>query len=391
MSSKPVKPNSQGVEAMWQAWSDFCDRAREAGRVALRDDIPLNDADRAAGLKYFAGYLTKAIDEKVNYGRPDFPQLRWYQSPACKSFGDNPDCTYLQTTIDGAYQYRLAGNRGTVCWTAIRAGDATLHDKNLQTEWDGSFTVHIGGPRQAGNWLPLEPGPQRFVIRQFFGDWHLEEPMRVRLERVGQEGAPPPIGPEWLAEAFRDAIEWLEFDANRWIRWVDSYHEWPNQFVSGVPAWTDYDGNAASLDRSLHFCGWKIEAGEALLIKVKPPRCTYWNFELGNSWMNSLDYRYYFSSLNHCQSQLNPDGTAWIVVSEQDPRIANWLETATHRRGLLIQRWVEAGEHPCPEAQLLPFGKLDDYLPADTPRVSPAERRRQRRLRKVGVDRRFAV
>ena len=105
--------------------------------------------------------------------------------------------------------------------------------------------------------------------------------------------------------------------------------------------------------RLLHFCYWQVQPDEALVIRVVPPRCAYWNFELGNYWMNSADYRYRLSSLNSEQAVVEDDGSVVIVVAHHDPGVPNWLDTAGHTVGLMPQRWVEADSSPTPSATLV--------------------------------------
>jgi hypothetical protein len=43
--------------------------------------------------------------------------------------------------------------------------------------------------------------------------------------------------------------------------------------------------------------------------------------------------------LNNTQAQADPDGKVRIVVADQNPGVANWVETLGHRRGFLQFRW----------------------------------------------------
>jgi hypothetical protein len=104
-----------------------------------------------------------------------------------------------------------------------------------------------------------------------------------------------------------------------------------------------------------------------------------------------VDYRYRLSSLNSYQAERAPDGSVWLVVSHQDPKILNWLDTGGNIEGSVNQRWVETKDSPLPRAQLVRFSELDQVLPKELRRIGPEERREQLRRRKIGVDRRFPV
>ena len=378
--------------ALLEAWDSFCDRVKAAGKLAFREQAPDSPLVRATGVRYMARYISKALDHAVNFADPLYPQLWHLQTPTNKSFGDNPDCTYLVGVIDGGHDYRIVGNRGTVTWVSFKVGDAILHNHNLQTEWDGSFVIEVSATEKPGNWMKLEPGLQRVFIRQFFGEWDTEEPMRVRLERLDMDAPPPPLTPQEVIDGLAAAADWYEEDSARWPPWVDAFHENPNVFTAGVPKAIQMDGQEAALGRLLNFVGWKIQPDEALVIDVKPPSpCSYWNFELGDRWWNSTDYRYRLSSLNSKQAELAADGSVWAVVSHQDPGIANWLDVGGNIEGSVNQRWVDATESPLPRARLVKMAELDGILPKELRRLSPEERREQLRRRKIGVDRRFAV
>lgn len=375
-------------ELLWNAWSDFCDQLKEAGQLVFKHGAPANAQNRAAGFEYLARYLPKALDQKFNCANTLYPQLFWLQTPTSKSFGDNPDCTYLAGWVDGDHTYRLVGNRGTVKWVSFVVGSSTLNNKDLQSNWDGSFEITLSAKEHPGNWMRLDPGLNRIFIREFFGEWHAEEPMRIRIERVDADTPPPPPTPEDVARRLADTVQWLREDSECWSDFVNFYRDRPNRFVHGLPD-SMGDGGQADLSRMLSFCHWVVQPDEALLITVKPPDCFWWNFEMNNEWHNSVDYRYRLSSVNSEQAAINDDGTVVIVLSHTDPGVPNWLDGAGYTSGEINQRWVETDDTPLPEARLVKLADLQAVLPAGTARIDAEGRREQLRLRKVGVDRRF--
>ena len=76
---------------------------------------------------------------------------------------DNPDSVYLMCEIDGRYEYELTGNVGAVPYfnlTAAERGDdgkqvttGVIDDRDVKTDADGNFTIHIGGAKRAQNWV----------------------------------------------------------------------------------------------------------------------------------------------------------------------------------------------------------------------------------------------
>ncbi|MGV0067631.1 DUF1214 domain-containing protein [Mycobacterium colombiense] len=379
-------------ELLRTAWADFCDRLKEAGeRLVFRETAPTTPQDRAAGYQYLARYITKAMQQCWEFADPMFPQLWHLQTPIHKSFGDNPDCNYLVAAIDGSQTYRVTGNRGTVRWVSFAGGtesgvNSAINSADLEVDSDGSVEVWYSPEPQAGNWIKTTPGRQAVFIRQFFGHWDTEDPMRLRIERIGATGAPPPPSPQSVAAGLTATMDWLIADSARWADWIDFYRDKPNEFVTGMPGWTD--GGENELGRLLHFCYFDIAPDEALVIRVVPPRCDYWNFELGNYWMNSVDYRYRLSSINGEQAEYQDDGGVVVVVAHRDPGILNWLDTGGHGVGLIPNRWVDAETSPTPAAKLVKLDELDAEL-AGVRRIDQVERQEQLRRRKVGVDRRF--
>ena len=58
------------------------------------------------------------------------------------------------------------------------------------------------------------------------------------------------------------------------------------------------------------------------------PACDFWNLQIDNYWMESLDYRYHRIHYNKHSVQLNARGGVTLILAHSDPALPNWLETA---------------------------------------------------------------
>ena len=81
---------------------------------------------------------------------------------------------------------------------------------------------------------------------------------------------------------------------------------------------------------------------EALVIEFTPPECFYWNFQVDNRWMESLDYRFLPVTVNKHSAVYEADGSVKIVVAHRDPGFGNWMSTDGHPRGAIGLRWNQA-------------------------------------------------
>ena len=109
---------------------------------------------------------------------------------------------------------------------------------------------------------------------------------------------------------------------------------------------------------------WKLAKDEALVIKVNPPECDSWNFQLNNYWMESLDYRYHNICINKKGAHYEQDGSVRIAVSHEDPGIPNWIETANHLEGTMCWRWYRLKDQstaPQPKCKLVQLNDLMDH------------------------------
>jgi hypothetical protein len=239
-----------------RAWEEFCDRIKSASSIVFRDTAPPTPLDRATGIQYLSRYISKALNQRLEFADPLYPQFWQLQTPTNKSFGDNPDCTYLVAPIDSEHSYRIVGNRGSVAWVSFIVRGVTpgstvsaINNRDLKTQWDGSFEIIVSPHEQPPekNWLKNGPGAHQLFVREFFGEWDTEEPMTIRVERIGQEeeGPPAPLTPQRLIRGLKETADWMIEDATRWVDWVDHYRDVPNRFVRTMPAWVGDGAQAA--------------------------------------------------------------------------------------------------------------------------------------------------
>jgi hypothetical protein len=166
---------------------------------------------------------------------------------------------------------------------------------------------------------------------------------------VGGPPAPDPVTPESIDAGLRAAAAWVRGTADLFTDWAESFalHEM-RRLDPAVAAAAHGDPNIAYL-----YCRFELADDEALVLEVAPPDCEYWNVQVNNHWMESLDYRWHRIALNHHEAAREADGTVRVVIAAVDPGVPNWLETAGHRRGNVCWRWVGATEHPVPSARVV--------------------------------------
>ena len=112
-----------------------------------------------------------------------------------------------------------------------------------------------------------------------------------------------------------------------------------------------------------------------------PPECVYWNFQLNNWWMESMDNEHHRVHVNKrtavVRRQQQRDGTSQldsvciiVIASEQNcarsalPEDVNVLQTAHHSHGTMAWRWVLAKDkhHPTPRCTVMPFDQVRGFI-----------------------------
>ncbi|MBI4517929.1 MAG: DUF1214 domain-containing protein [Deltaproteobacteria bacterium] len=350
-------------------WADFCDALKRAGDIILREGSPPDPFDRAEGFRYLSRLTRVALESYIEFADPLFPILRRPAHETVKIGADNPDNYYQSAAISGQHDYRIWGTRGTVYYLGFgtyagsygssgRSGQTGyLEGKDLQLNRDGSFTIIASSQPQAGNWLRMEPDTSSLIVRQTFRDRRAESIADLHIERLGVEGPPRPITPEFIDRGLAAACAYVAGTAKLFADWAEGFAK---QGVNELHPLDPKIAGAAHGDPNIFYYHgyWELAPDQALVIEVTPPPCDYWNFQLNNHWMESLDYRYHPIAVNHHGAKYRPDGSVRIVVAEHNPGADNWLDTAGHRRGTMCWRWIRAQSHPQPITRVVKSAEL---------------------------------
>jgi hypothetical protein len=345
-----------------KAWEEYCDTLKAAGASLNFPGTPGDPFNQAEGYRYLSRLVRAGLEGFMEDADPRVPTLKRTVHETVKMGADNPDNYYQNASISGAYEYRIRGNRGTVAYLAFatQAGHygqggglpptGALEASQLQMDADGNFEIAVSCEKRAGNWLPMQPETGLLIVRQTFLDRETERLAALAIERVDGPAEPAPVTPAMVDDGLRNASTLVAGASLLFAKWARDFQKHSNALPQFDPA----TSNAAGGDPNIAYyhSHWKLDGDQALVIDVMPPRCEYWNFQLGNYWMESLEYRYFRVHTNKHLATANPDGSVRIVVAHTDPGHPNWVQTVGHTSGTMCFRWVRADSHPVPRTRV---------------------------------------
>ena len=348
-----------------EAWEEFCELLKKAGAVLLRDELEPTTFDRGEGLRYLSRLVRAGLISFAEATGPTTPAFR--TMPELVKMGlDNPDNFYRSASVDADLTYRIRGRRGSIHYLSFAAqnqnfaakdritgGAGHLEDSELELGPGGSFEIIASQKEHPGNWLRMAPDTKQILVRQTFLDRSREQPVELEIECLDHEGPPPPLDPARVPGLLLGSALYA-------VGCASWFHDWVSDFRNHAPA---NRFHLPPLEKHLQMGGdpnirmwlgfWELAPDEALLIEVTPPRCDYWNLQLGNIWAESLDYQFRTTHVNSGQAVLEDDGSVRIVVAHEDPGLPNWLDTAGHHHGTMGVRWVRADAHPEPACRVV--------------------------------------
>ncbi|HTV94682.1 MAG TPA: hypothetical protein VME42_01735 [Steroidobacteraceae bacterium] len=402
-------------EALRAAWQGFCDRLKEAGERVFKDYNPPTPQHRADAFRFLTQNLGQAFDLALETRDTRFPVVHAFCTPFCKLGGDCADFVYQQAWIDGESVYKISGNRGTARflnftvqgprpekqpgtdWPSLHEpfGDipeANLFGHQLETQWDGSFELYVGGPRRGPNWLPTTPGSRKLFMRQGFDRWN-ELPARFRIERVGMEQPRPVASPELIIQA----ADWAgRFVTGLMNDWPDHPYHYSGGSVDSVnvnafPAQAKGDG-AADQRRgraAVNMC-WQLASDEALIVEFDS-HDGFWMLTNMGVFFNSMDYLYRPVSYTPSRTKVDADGKVRLILCRDDPGYHNWMDTQGFERGNVTYRNLMSEAKTVFRTERVKRAQLAAALPAQTARVSAEDRLRQMHERFDGIRLRYGL
>jgi hypothetical protein len=399
---------------LYEEWSKFCDRLKEAGMRVFKDANPATPLQRADGFRYLTQNLSQAFDLALESRNTRYPRIVEFCSPSRKLGSDNADCIYLQAWIDGESVYKISGNKGSArFWNITVQGprsntaygsttsrplhepfgdtpEANIFGDQLVTDWDGNFELFIGGEKQGQNWLPTTKGSRKLFFRQYFDDWS-EEPAQYRIERIGMTTPRPMPTPAEMEEAMRWAANFVYNVVDYWPEWTWSSgiaadpHK-PNLFNSAEhPGAIGSDQKRGRVAAQMW---WELRNDEALIVEFPDPR-TFWMVTSEAVFGNSMDYLYRSVSYTPSRAAVDGDGKIRLVLAAQDPGYWNWIDNQAYTAGALSFRNVRASDLPALSTRVTKVADIAAQMHPTSRKATPPDRVIQLQQRFDAMQRRY--
>jgi hypothetical protein len=403
-SQEPRAAEGTTTGPAFPAWDSFADELHRLGdqMIARLPERLRNDpqVQQEAGRLLLEAVAQKSIEAISADG--DHPVFLPSSNITLNVFQPNADTTYRRAVITPGGVYRLRGEPGSLrvfnlgqfgpipanASTGIAA--PTYNDfKSLHLDPAGHFDVILSPIRPAGysgDWWQLTPTASSLMIRQVAFNWATERDPRVSIERLDKPVERPRPGAADLERRLRDLASSIgssafflvdHVETLRRDGYINRLKEFDVSHLGGLPNQFYYEG------------AYELSPNEALIIEAKvPAKCTYWSIILTNEIYETTDWYNNQSSLNGSQALVDHDGVFRVVVSDKDPGVPNWLDTAGYPSGSVQGRWNECSAHPIPSVRKVALADVRRLLPAETPIVAPAEREQALRNRRAEVQQR---
>jgi hypothetical protein len=323
-----------------------------------------------------------------------------------------PGATYELTGTVGKGTEALAIATEAITGSTAVSKESLELDHGLVVNPDGTFTVDIGPtmPTGAVNFIndtdATTNGDASLLIRDVLGDW-AQGPGSISIHCVsdcpaffsipstgifpGADGSAaemgalagtstPPITSvdsllTTLFTAFSNIVGPFNQE-NMGLAQVAGIDLPPNTMSALAPETSVFATGLPSADVSGG--NFDLSPDQALIVQVPDVPSAYSGIELMNVFGAALPFTLAQTTLNNTTAFADPDGYTYYVVSATNPGVANWLDTSGLSSGEIFARFENLPDGVDPTGlpvttEVVPVADVANYLPADTPIVSPAE------------------
>lgn len=380
-------------------WEQLLDDLRPLGekmRQKLPEHLRCDPQARQESIRLLLAGLLRTVNDAIAHDRehPMFvPELNVVQN----IFQPNSDTIYKAALIGKGGTYRMRGERGTTRMMVMaQLGPDTLrtgqHHPALDTndfddltlDGGGRFDVVLSAERPAdwqGDWWPLHPECEKFLLRVVGCDWGEPEP-RFGIDRLD---TPAPKGRPSLSQLAHRISEIPFTTASCALAFPDKVGKMRENGLVNTLNVADFSQMTGLARQSYYEGVYDLADGEALITEVKIPDAVgYWSLILTNELYETTDWYNNQASLNDRQAVVDADGVFRAVISARDPGVHNWLDTSGYPAGAVQGRWFDTDERPTPTTKKVPFAEVRAHLPDGTKMVTAEERETMLRERRIG-------
>jgi hypothetical protein len=393
-------PGTKTLRDAWQAYGAAVERARLAMEETPRFKERVEHRATAYHSLAEAQSMAYCLAVAPRMDSPLINTRAWYHDVHTLG-GTSADLYHVSAGVDGRHTYRLFGRVGDLKVLLIQvfntilggAGQRQLVDADLaeMADADGNFEVILSAEPHPGHWLALDRGSDfNFLfIRRFFDDSHGD---RGALDIELLDG---PVDNEDFDEAamarrILRAADNLIFLVEKWnVGIYDLYlskNGGKKNSLAVVPGSEIASGSAGS-PRTIYTWGiFDIQGDEALVIELDAPQAEFWSIQIQDAWTKPINYLNRQSDINQRDAVIDADGKFRVVISLEDPGVANWLDTDGHKEGTIVGRaYLPRATPAVPLVRRIKVRDVNRHLPPDTVYVTQEDRRSRLNRRRNGL------
>ena len=356
-------------ETFKQNWDKFCDELKSIGEIVSGQEN-LSEVDEVEGFRYITRLLRLSLEMNIEHSDANHPSFYSLSHETAKIGADNPDNIYLNSNINAAYTYQVYGNVGeadylsfglkenrySIDGTMVSMGEINL--SQMATTEEGEFILTLGPEPTSLNYLHLPVQANMLIVRQTYSRRLEQKHSVVNIKNIGVPNDPILLSNQELNNHLQNTLRFIRGTTTTFLEWVK---EFKKNHKNSLPLGDQTFFQAAGGDPEIFYLHgyYEFNSDEFLEIKSEIPSCHFWNFQLENYWMESLDYRHHKIHLNSSRVRLDADSSVKIIVSHRPLNVPNNLITEGRNNGAMLLRWIGADTCPIPEVEVKLLTELE--------------------------------